>query len=430
MTHGIPWSLGAKLTSPSSRACYFYLSSGRDKSELELPGFQPNPPIYSQDISMVFLQTLVEQLLSQLGSCSLVTTAKPVDLASSEAASSSWRCQLETKYYTANIRATFVQQQEPVQTDTQESLLHDSPEGVIFICSRAEQQELHETRLALSRLASEADGQPAGLIEPLPFMTRIPVVQKKQQDQKQQQVGGCHFRGTGGGSNWWVRDVPLKFILAVHCNPSARWSCCTGSSRSSSASAGDGVDTVVWNICGDVFLEGMELCFAGRDAPAAVASENPTAASLASFVGQQQKRLKKVAEGLQCHMWPGLSRRGDKRGGSGDINHTAIESRSAINEGKSVCSALKDAKNTIEDGRHPDTQQIGHNGEKREHKTDPADREKEDGCSLHDVESFDALAAAMLDLKQRGPPASSEGRRREAMRLAAKLAALTMCDED
>ncbi|KAL8269940.1 hypothetical protein Esti_006128 [Eimeria stiedai] len=371
----------------------------------------------------LFLHVLVEQLLGHLGTCSLDIEAKPAGPAASDGDVVSWRCRLENKYYTATIKA-FLLQQDESRGLKQKPLFRQSPEAVVFICTKREQQLLHDARRALSRSSSQEDGEPERYIDPLPFMKEICFNCRKRQ-QGEEQVDPLVQTTSSVSSSWWVRDVPLKFIISLHCNQGIiQRTCC-----SNSCSLNDEVETVVWNIGGDVFLEGMELCFTAQAMPRTAATSKPTEAFITSIISQQNHRLKKVAEGLQCHMWPGLSRRGggQKSLSENSPSHGSSQSSCNTSENTSKYIPLANSNKANEEGRHDEDQKSedAHCKAKQSNGVSALKKEEPLG-SVEDADAFDALAAAMLDLKQRGSSLSLQDRRRTAMRLAAQLAALTI----
>ncbi|KAL8449291.1 hypothetical protein Emag_003675 [Eimeria magna] len=377
----------------------------------------------------VFLHELIEQLLRHLGTCSIDTETKPSGSSSPDGIIS-WRCQMDNKYYTAKLRAVLVQQQEAAQGCKNELLFHESPEAVVFICSQQEQQQLHDARRALTKTFSQEDGEPEGHIEPLPFMKEIYFDRGKRvqgEDHSDRRVQTA----SSASSSWWVRDVPLKFLISLHCNQGIHQRNCSSNSGSD---PDDEVETQVWNIGGDLFFEGMELCFNAQPTPRTADTFEPTKASIASMIAQQNHRLKKVAEGLQCHIWPGLSRRGGGRGkGSSEEKppYGSSESSCSTSEGTSQCIPLVNSNSAKDEGGHKDSRKSNDTlCEEKSAKNISALKQDEPLGSAKDVEAFDALAAAMLDLKQRGSSVASADRRRTAMRLAAQLASLTMCDEN
>lgn len=375
------------------------------------------------------LQVLAEQLLEELGSCSPDTEAGATAAASIAGTKAiSWLCDLQTKYYTANIRALLLQLQEPAQTQKPQPLLQEPPEAVVFICSTDEHHDLYEARRrALAKAAAQADGEPEVFLEPLPFMKGNFVVQHQHQQKEQ---------SSSGVSDWWVRRVPLKFIVSLHCNPNGRRCSggCSGNLSITSAASEDDVETVVWNIGGDVFLEGLEVCLVGtRTAEHATAADWAGAPAAASAVAQQRHRLQKLAQALHCHMWPGLSRISTKT--NGNSSRTKSSRTNNIHDGDSEmtrpCNAVGVGGSAAGERRHCVTQDMRVFQSGRRESEGLQAEEKDEGVTApDDVEAFDALAAAMLDLKQRGPSVASEGRRHAAMRLAAQIAALTMCDEE
>lgn len=383
----------------------------------------------------IFLNKLAEQLLDHLGSRSSDEGTVNAEPPSSGLKTFSWGCQLRTKYYVAQIRACMVQQQASTGTQEQDAWLIEPPEAVVFICSRAEQDQLHQARDTLVKISSQTGSEPAAVIEPLAFMKQSFVRPgKHRKPAVLQKEKAC---ADGNSLNdWWVRDVPLKFILSLHCTSSGQRGCCSDSSinstsndKSESLISNSGGDTVVWNIGGDVFLEGLEICFVGErtSSPAIGSSLADAEEAAATAIAQQSHRLRKIAEALHCHMWPGLSRLitvEDKTSRGNCISTVSSDDTSSTTANGTVIDATSE-KN------------IGHQSAQRSASQPQGDlggfQQKDDlegPCAVMDAESFDALAAAMLDLKQRGPAVASKDRRHAAMMLASRLAALTMCDED
>ncbi|KAL8431504.1 hypothetical protein ACSSS7_005213 [Eimeria intestinalis] len=378
----------------------------------------------------LFLHGLVEQLLGHLGTYSLYTETSSTPVTAPNKGAVSWLCRLENKYYSAKIKAILVQQQEAAQ----EPLFRESPEAVIFICSHKEQQQLHAARRAMSKGCSHVDEEPEGFIEPPPFMKDTFFGWNGHQ-QGQEELDPCVQTPRGVTSSWWVRGVPLKFIISLHCNSSkTQQICCSNNNKSSSSSSSSsfnsGGETEVWILGGDVFFEGMELCFTN-----ASSALDLTSSFIHSLLTQQNHRIKKVAEGLQCHMWPGLSRRtagGSKASGEPRASKGSSDSECGLNESSDKCVSIATPnEEKEEEEKHPDNKkpEDGCWREKDSSGASPAEKNKP-LCAVEDAEAFDALAAAMMDLKQKGSLVSSEDRRKTAMRLAAQLASLTMCDED
>lgn len=378
------------------------------------------------------LQALAEQLLELLGDCSHDAGAVPAAV-SPTAGRCCWRCNLRTKYYTANIRALMVQQYEPAKIQGDELLLHEPPEAVVFICSADEQQRLHEARRALTKASSQADSDFSGSLEPLPFMQRSFIIQQRQPvHENGQQLERLEPVNSNGNDDWWVRGVPLKFLISLHCNASTQHSCCPNTNNCSTPQASTtDVETAVWNIGGDVFLEGLELCLVNSHTlkHSASAAESLDGAAPAAYgIAQQRHRLRKVAEAMHCHMWPGLSRLSTKASINNDSSCGIIMSK--CHSTTSNCNSHSDRKNATGEATAHNTQEVAPQSKKWESESPRAGNEDEGPNLVDDAVAFDALAAAMLDLKQRGPLASTKDRRFAAMRLATQLAELTMCDED
>ncbi|XP_026190354.1 uncharacterized protein LOC34619229 [Cyclospora cayetanensis] len=399
----------------------------------------------------LLLQTLTEQLLLQLGSCLPDDgTGRSGVLCEEAQGCKSWRCCLRTKYYTAQVRALLVhpqlrsQAEPPTESqrickneqglDRDERQRQDNgsreegnftplaaPEAVVFVCSSDEHHELLARRHVVANAAERTTEGKQQPLQPLPFMMKNILLQQHDLQQQQHQ----HTQSDGQEVNpetseWWVRNVPLKFLLSVHCDRNSR-SCSFDCSTSSPID--HEVDTAVWIFGGDVFLEGMELCLVcrGANSNSHAASPSPPHKFAADAVSRQQHRLQKIAESLQYHMWPGLTRIKSVTE-SGSKDRSSVFGRAVNDRRGSGNSNVEDPAQGLEGGASrlvPDVSEEAHNNahEEGQHSTD-------------DAEVFDALTAAMLDLKQKGPHVSSKGRRQAAMRLASQLAALTMCDED
>ncbi|CDJ61002.1 hypothetical protein, conserved [Eimeria maxima] len=437
----------------------------------------------------VLLQHLALHLLQQLGSVPVKETAEESLDKTSDCEAihvASWRCCIRNKYYSAPLRAVMLQlplQQQkqhqpqvkqqragtystgeesaattegipPSEKETLGGVQRASsfslpPEAVVFVCSKSERDKLLAARRLLEGEWGDSCSSRSKLLQPLQCMLSTPLAEEKQQ---QQQYRHQQTRGedeVGDTDNWWVRDVPLKFILFVHCSSSnsiSTWGC-DRCSRGTAVLAGRG-ETEVWVFLGDVFIEGIELCLspkagasAASDAAPASDTASAEAAAAAAVPQRQQRRLCVVAEALQCHLWPGMKKCNSQSNSSGRESGSSSNSNSSSNCNSSNSNSSNGNSSISmggEGGQPSEQQQVDgasgaavHAGPREKTTVSAAPAAVAAPASAEaEMEEWDALAAAMLHLKHKGPSVSSQGRRDKAMYLASQLAALCRCDDD
>ncbi|CDI81082.1 hypothetical protein, conserved [Eimeria acervulina] len=446
------------------------------------------------------LRQVAQQLLQQLGSVPVQETAEETLEATRDEETvrlTSWRCSIRNKYYSAPIRAVMLQlplqqqeqqQQQPQPKQPQLQQLHqqqeeeqcaaakpaseacsaaaeetplrkketleaaETPEkcrlpaeAVVFICSKQERDKLLATRRLAEAEDEDRHPNSSRLLLPLHCMRNWPVAKQQQQQQQQEQQEMREGEETGDTDDWWVRDVPLKFIVFIHCSTSSyssSWGC-SRCSRGSAVLAGNG-ETEVWLFLKDVFIEGVELCLNTKEAAAA---SSDAAAAAAAVPERQQQRLRAVAEALQCHMWPGLTKCSSNITSSSS-NSNSNNSCSSSNGSSSNSTSMKRGEQQSEQQQGVDTSAAASTagaaaGVRERPREGPAVPKAAPAAAASasasatttaateaEMEEWESLAAAMMQLKHSGSSVSSQSRRHKAMYLASQLAALSRCDDE